>query len=96
MNGHKNCTDYFLSEVDKHSRNICNIIHLLGQKAMDTTWFSCLVDKGAQLGKKCKILEQNLVFPSPQLFNSYFSSFKKLLFLVIFQGNFESNQRNYK
>lgn len=49
MNGHKNCTDYFPSEVDKNSRNICNIIHLLGQKAMDTTWLSCLVDKGAQV-----------------------------------------------
>lgn len=29
INGHKNRTDYFLSEVHKNSRNSCEIFHLL-------------------------------------------------------------------
>ena len=41
MSGHKNHSDYFLSQVDKNSRNICKIFHLLGQRAMDNTFLSC-------------------------------------------------------
>lgn len=66
MNGHKNPTDCFLSEVDKNSRNICKMSHLVGQRAMDNTWLSSPVDKGAQSSNKCKILEQHLVFSTPQ------------------------------
>lgn len=38
MNECKNCTGYFLSEVDKDSTNIHGIFYLLNQRVMKNIW----------------------------------------------------------